>query len=964
MKKILLLVLLSLGTREALFAQLLSWTPSFPKEADNISVIVDATKGNRGLNNYANLSDVYVHTGVITNLSTSLSDWRYVKFGTQNPWGQQIAGLQATSLGNNKWRYDITNVRAFYGVPAGETILKIAILFRNGNGSIKQTNTDGSDMFIPIYTSELQVRFSDPPFQPLAVPAPEPINLQVGQSLPVTAITSTTATTLKLIHNGTVLQTTSNATSISATPVITTAGDQTVVAEAVAGTITKRDTLRFFVSGGVNTAPLPAGVRDGINYEAGNTSVVLVLYAPGKSRVSVIGDFPNSNWLEQSAYAMNKTPDGNYWWLRIAGLTPGTEYAFQYLVDGTIKVGDPYAEKILDPWNDPYITTSTYPNLKAYPTGRTTGIVSVFQTSEPAYNWSVPTFSRPDKRGLIIYELLLRDFIANHDFKTLRDTLSYLQRLGVNAIQLMPVQEFDGNESWGYNPAYFFAPDKYYGPKNSLKEFIDSCHRRGIAVLLDIVLNHTTGNNPLAALYWNSSSNQPAANNPWLNETAKHPFNVFNDFNHESLATRYFSSRVMEHWLKEYKVDGYRFDLSKGFTQTNTGSDVAAWGRYDATRVAIWKRYYDTLQAKSPGCYAILEHFADNTEEIELSNYGMLLWGNNAYNFQEAAAGYLTNSNFNGNIFTVRGWTKPHLVGYMESHDEERMMYKALQFGNSLGTYNIRSLTTALKRMELMAAFGQLIPGPRMIWQFGEVGYDYSINHCPDGTVNNNCRLANKPIKWDYPTIAERKAIFTVYSKLNQLRQHPLFKNNFYSDRIVHSLNGPFKWMQLTTDTSNIVVIGNFDVAASQASITFPSAGTWYDYLNGGTFSATGSGQSILLQPGEYKVYINRNINGSGGGGTTPGSSVVVKLLPNLVNRTTAGVNAMDLYFEVPTAGQAQAVLYNLAGQNLGTLYSAQVSSGVYRVALQSKLQALATGSYLIRFTAAGTTKTVRFIIQ
>lgn len=964
MKKILLLVLLALGTHEALFAQLLSWTPSFPKEADNISVIVDATKGNRGLNNYANLSDVYVHTGVITNLSTSLSDWRYVKFGTQNPWGQQIAGLQATSLGNNKWRYDITNIRAFYGVPAGETILKIAILFRNGNGSIKQTNTDGSDMFIPIYTSELQVRFSDPPFQPLAVPAPEPINLQVGQSLPVTAITSTTATTLKLIHNGTVLQTTSNAASISATPVITTAGDQTVVAEAVAGTITKRDTLRFFVSGGVNTAPLPAGVRDGINYEAGNTSVVLVLYAPGKSRVSVIGDFPNSNWLEQSAYAMNKTPDGNYWWLRIAGLTPGTEYAFQYLVDGTIKVGDPYAEKILDPWNDPYITASTYPNLKAYPTGRTTGIVSVFQTSEPAYNWSVPTFSRPDKRGLIIYELLLRDFIANHDFKTLRDTLSYLQRLGVNAIQLMPVQEFDGNESWGYNPAYFFAPDKYYGPKNSLKEFIDSCHRRGIAVLLDIVLNHTTGNNPLAALYWNSSSNQPAANNPWLNETAKHPFNVFNDFNHESLATRYFSSRVMEHWLKEYKVDGYRFDLSKGFTQTNTGSDVAAWGRYDATRVAIWKRYYDTLQAKSSGCYAILEHFADNTEEIELSNYGMLLWGNNTYNFQEAAAGYLTNSNFNGNIFTVRGWTKPHLVGYMESHDEERMMYKALQFGNSLGTYNIRSLTTALKRMELMAAFGQLIPGPRMIWQFGEVGYDYSINHCPDGTVNNNCRLANKPIKWDYPTIAERKAIFTVYSKLNQLRQHPLFKNNFYSDRIVHSLNGPFKWMQLTTDTSNIVVIGNFDVAASQASITFPSAGTWYDYLNGGTFSATGSGQSILLQPGEYKVYINRNINGSGGGGTTPGGTVVVKLLPNLVNRTTAGVNAMDLYFEIPTAGQAQAVLYNLAGQNLGTIYSAQVSSGVYRVALQSKLQAFATGSYLIRFTAAGTTKTVRFIIQ
>ncbi|MFM8347691.1 MAG: alpha-amylase family glycosyl hydrolase, partial [Bacteroidota bacterium] len=120
------------------------------------------------------------------------------------------------------------------------------------------------------------------------------------------------------------------------------------------------------------------------------------------------------------------------------------------------------------------------------------------------------------------------------------------------AVEFIHRHQLDGNESWGYNPAFFFAPDKYYGPSATLKEFIDTCHRRGIAVILDMVLNHTTGANPLAALYWNAALNQPAANNPWLNETARHPFNVFNDFNHESLATRYFSCRVMEHWLKEY----------------------------------------------------------------------------------------------------------------------------------------------------------------------------------------------------------------------------------------------------------------------------------------------------------------------------------------------------------------------------------------------------------------------------
>ena len=92
--------------------------------------------------------------------------------------------------------------------------------------------------------------------------------------------------------------------------------------------------------------------------------------------------------------------------------------------------------------------------------------------------------------------------------------------------------------------------------------------------------------------------------------------------------------------------------LSKGFTQTQTcdnngnNCNVNAWGAYDASRIAIWKRYYDTLQLKSPGCYAILEHFADNTEETELSNYGMLLWGNMSYNYQQASMGYNTGWDF------------------------------------------------------------------------------------------------------------------------------------------------------------------------------------------------------------------------------------------------------------------------------------------------------------------------------
>jgi 1,4-alpha-glucan branching enzyme len=967
MKKIIVLLLFSSGVSFS-WAQLLSWTPSFPVENDaatNVVITVDATKGNLGLLSYPSPDDVYVHIGVITNKSTSPNDWKYSLF----TWGTTTTAAHCTSLGNNKWQYTITGgLRPFFGISdATEHILKIAILFRSGDGSKAQRNADGSDMYVPVYDNTVvNVRFTDPLLQPLYVPQSEPLTKTVGDNINLTAVANK-ASTMKLYLNGTLVQTAANATTISASPILTAGGNTVIVAEANDGTTSKTDTLRFFITGGITIAPLPAGVRDGINYETDNTAVTLVLYAPSKNRVTVIGEFTGSNWIEQTQYQMNKTPDGNYWWLRITGLTPGTEYAYQYLVDGNLKIADPYAEKILDPYNnnDQNIPSSTYPNLKSYPTGSTTGIVSVLETAAPQYTWQVTNFSRPDKRKLVIYELLVRDFLLAHDWNTLKDTLNYLQALGVNAIEIMPFNEFEGNNSWGYNPDFYFAPDKYYGPKLTLQRFIDSCHRKGIAVVMDIALNHSFGLSPMVQLYWDAANNRPAADNPWFNPVAKHAFNVGYDMNHESLATRYFVSRVVEHWLTSYKIDGFRFDLSKGFTQTqtcdNTGNNcnVSAWSAYDASRIAIWKRYYDTVQLKSPGSYSILEHFADNTEEIELANYGMLLWGNLNDSYAQASMGYTDRWDFSYGIYTVRGWTQPNLVTYMESHDEERLMYKNLQFGNSSGTYNVKDLSTALKRMEMCGAFLFTIPGPKMLWEFGELGYDYSINRCENGTIDNNCRLSPKPIKWDYLQDLQRKRLHDVFGALIGLRFHTLYKDVFITNQITRDLSNGFKWLQVTTDTSKICVIGNFDVVSQVANVTFQNAGTWYDYIDGSTITATGLAQIITLQPGEYHVYLNRNVVSNI---ATPVSSIrapadalSIRSNPNPVVKSSA----IDV--TVPETGRVEIYLLNVAGQKLRAVYSGFLTRGDHRIRFENNGK-LPAGLYVLQArtkTAAGTIKII-----
>lgn len=588
----------------------------------------------------------------------------------------------------------------------------------------------------------------------------------------------------------------------------------------------------------VSGSELPAGAKDGVAFINNGTSAIVTLYAPGKNSVALTGDF--NNW---SSTAMKKTNDGNSWWVQVDNLNPNTEYAYQFVIDGTLKVADPYCEKILDANNDQYISAATYPNLRAYPTGKTTGIVSVMQANQPVYTWKNTSFTRPEKNNLVVYELLIRDFTTDHNYASTLQKLDYLTTLGINAIELMPVNEFEGNLSWGYNPSFYFAPDKYYGSKTALQNFIDECHGRGIAVILDMVLNHSFGQSPMVQMYFDGS--KPSASNPWFNTDAKHPFNVGYDFNHESAATRKFSKDVMKFWMQQYKIDGFRFDLSKGFTQKSSADD-SQFRMYDAGRVAIWKEYNNFIRSiDANNFYVILEHFAEESEEKVLAEEGMMLWNNLNYNMNEATMGWLGSSDFSWGFYTKHGFSRSeNLISYGESHDEERLNFKNITYGNASGAYVIKgNLATSLKREELAAAFLFAIPGPKMIWQFGELGYDINIDF--------NGRTGEKPIKWEYYTEPNRKLLYDAYAKFIRLKRN---NNIFNTSNSSYNLANGIKYIKLTDASNTVVVVGNFDVVTQTANIDFGSPGTWVDAI-GGSINLTSNTYTGTLAPGEYHIF-------------------------------------------------------------------------------------------------------------
>ena len=820
--------------------------PEFPATDVEVVVTYDASQGVSGL---AGAEKVYFHSGVIVSGPDGTS-WTNVvgNYGKDDGVGEMtpVPGEE------NKWQITLPSIRSYYNVPEGQPVFRLGMVFRNADGTQTGKSATNNDIYLDVDPGNYVRWISPVRNQVFAV---------VGETVSLQAISSSKASSLELlIDQGdgfTSVATQANDSTIAYEYLVTqTENVLTKVVAVIDGdTVENVRELRLAVRPTTTVAELPAGVTNGINYDPTDpTRATLVLLAPMKEFVYVVGDF--TDWQLDADYLMKQTPDDEYYWLTLEGLTPQQEYVFQYWVDGVIKVGDPYAHQVADPFNDDAIPEEVYPDLPEY--DRTEdGIASVLQTGQTAYEWQHPevTGGRPDNEDLVIYELLVRDFLASHSCGDRADTLSYLKRLGVNAIELLPIMEFEGNESWGYNPSYALAADKYYGTQEDLKDFIDRAHAEGFVVLLDMVLNHHFGQSPMVRMYWDEANQRPAENSPWFNPVATHPFNVGYDFNHESAYTQRYVDDVNRYWLEEYEFDGFRFDLSKGFTQQQNPDDVGAWSAYDQSRIDLLTRMADQIWSIDSSTYIILEHLAVNEEEQVLADYGMMLWGNMNDPYSEAIEGN-TEADLSGVVASNRGWSDKNLIAYMESHDEERLMVRALNDGRSSEDYNIQDLETALDRVKLASAFYYTVPGPKMLWQFGELGYDIPIDF--------NGRTGNKPVPWgrddslNYYQDSARQALYQTKAAIINLVND--YTDVFEDGAFSWTPTGQLREINISHETMNVTIIGNFGVVEGTFAPSFQRTGTWYDVLSGDTYEVSSAEQSVTLAPGEFHIYSDQPV--------------------------------------------------------------------------------------------------------
>ena len=930
-------------------------TPNPFEINQSITITIDENSVATNCNGFSNPSKVYAHLGVG-------DDTNEYNISVVGNWGQDDGVGEMTNNGNGTWSITFTT-NTYFNLTAEQEkyVTKMGMVFRNEDGT-QEFKANGCENFV-YNVKSFQVSLNSPALNSTNI-------ISAGGNLNISATNTNGNANYVLFANDVIIDTQNNITSYTYNHTNIT-GNKNYVLEVTKGSSIIAKKFSVLVDPGTIYDVMPTSYQEGITY-LNDTEAVLVLYAPGKDIVYVAGSF--NSWNPDISYAMKRDPTrSSKFWIKLTGLTPGQIETYQYwVIDKTplagsatiVKVADPYSTTILAQ-RDSSIPSSTYPNLPSYPSGQQRE-VTVMQTAQTPYNWQITNFNKPKKEDLVVYEALIRDFDMDRNYQDLIDKIDYFKNLNINAIELMPVMEAEYRPSWGYDTSFHMALNNSYGSPQKLKEFIDLCHQNGIAVILDIALNHAFGPNPMVRM-WNNSTDSyglagPTIENPYFNTVAKHTYSVGNDFNHSNSFTKNYVKRVLKHWIEDFKIDGIRWDLTKGFTQSCSDSNYSCTDSYQADRVAILKDYADYSWSLDANHYVIFEHLGSDAEEQEWANYkynegkGIMLWSEMWNSYKNLAQGQTSSIDISriGNV--AHGFTGKRALGYPESHDKDRLMYEMFQFGVSGVSGN---LNVDLARMSAIGAVFLTVPGPKMVWHFADLGMDDSIWTCTDGSVNSDydgisgdCKLATKPQpQWVENWLGDpnRSQVYSDWARMIDLKINEAVFEGDYS--ITTNTRTPKIYVYnnalSSSELKNVVILANFTTTTQNVTPDFPNIGDWYDLMDasGSTYINVASTTApISIPAGGFKIFGNKASTLKVDNVITDG---LFNLFPNptsqsfQVNKAVDGVNIYD------TMGK---LIYSLKGR--------------YEENHVFDVSTLSQGLYFVKFDYLSTSVTKRLIIN
>ncbi|MBD2201872.1 alpha amylase C-terminal domain-containing protein [Calothrix sp. FACHB-1219] len=546
------------------------------------------------------------------------------------------------------------------------------------------------------------------------------------------------------------------------------------------------------------------------------------LFAPRNQKASLVGSF--SDWQETP---MKKNEDG-YFYTQI-NLADGI-YQYKFRVQSQspnfspnewVDVIDPYATDVDEQ--------------------QKVGLVQIKNGKRivDSYSWQYDDIALPENDELVIYEMHVSDFTGGEVDSEKRgqyldaiEKLDYLQELGINAVELMPVNEYPGDYSWGYKVRHFFATESSYGSTADLKRLIDECHSRGIRVFMDGIYNHTDEECPLMLI----------DRNYWYYEYMHYPEDPDNywgpEFNYDNYDEKLdvkpawqYVGDVVRFWVQEYHIDGIRFDAVRQLANF----DFLHWLAQQAKKNTVKKPFYniaehipDTNKVTAPegpldACwhesfhYFIVPHVCG--EKFELDHLKQVL--------DPRQQGYKTGTN---------------VINYISTHDRERLFREL----GDRGIFDEAAFTRAkLAAVLLMTAVG--IP---MLWMGEEFG---------EHKRKSEKVTQPKKIAWPLLENPQNRDLFDYYKKLIALRKHnPALQSDnieFFHEDAQAKLLSYVRW---DNQGSQIVVVVNFadDDLNDYQIPNFPKAENWQDWFTNTPVELNEDALITDIQPYTAKIFI------------------------------------------------------------------------------------------------------------